>query len=130
MRSAKTGGAAYKETIRDTENPRSIERRVFLQITRDLEAIDDSALQTADAKEALTKNQRLWGSLMFDCMQPENPLPDSLKAGIISLALFVDKQTGEIFAGRQKISSLITINRNMIRGLAGQSASAATVSGG
>lgn len=129
MRSARTGGAAYKETIRDTENPRSIERRVFLQITRDLEAIDDATLHTPGAKEALSKNQRLWGSLMFDCMQPENPLPDSLKAGIISLALFVDKQTGEIFAGRQKISSLIAINRNMIRGLAGQSAGAA-VSGG
>ncbi|MCK5745224.1 MAG: flagellar biosynthesis regulator FlaF [Oricola sp.] len=130
MRSARTGGAAYKETILETENPRSIERRVFLQVTRDLEALDDNALTSPIAHEALMKNQRLWGSLMFDCMQPENPLPDSLKAGIISLALFVDRQTGEIVAGRQKISSLITINRNMIRGLAGQSPAAATASGG
>lgn len=130
MRSARSGGAAYKETIRDTEHPRSIERRVFLQVTRDLESIEENALLTPVAQDALMKNQRLWGSLMFDCMQPENPLPDSLKAGIISLALFVDRQTGEIVAGRQKISSLITINRNMIRGLAGQAPAAAAASGG
>lgn len=129
MRLARTGNAVYKETIRETEHPRSIERRVFLQVTRDLEAIEEDGQLTPDAQEALAKNQKLWGSLMFDCMEPENPLPDSLKAGIISLALFVDKQTGEVFAGREKISSLITINRNMIRGLAGQSPAAA-VSGG
>ncbi|WP_428410377.1 flagellar biosynthesis regulator FlaF [Hyphococcus sp.] len=129
MRPARTGNAAYKETIRETENPRSIERRVFLQVTRDLEAIEENGQLTPDAQEALEKNQKLWGSLMFDCMEPENPLPDSLKAGIISLAIFVDKQTGEIFAGRQKISSLITINRNMIRGLAGQTPASAASGG-
>ncbi len=129
MRSAKARGAAYKETILDTESPRSIERRVFLQVTRDLESADSDTALTESAREALSTNQRLWGSLMFDCMQPENPLPDALKAGIISLALFVDKHTGEIFAGRQKITPLITINRNMIRGLAGQSPAPAVANG-
>lgn len=122
MASGQRGGDAYKQTILDTEHPRALERRVFSQVTRDLENVLANGgkphLSESDQK-ALSRNQQLWGSLMFDCMQAENPLPDSLKAGVISLAIFVDNYTGEVFAGRKAVDPLIAINRNVIRGLKG-----------
>ncbi len=122
MASGQRGGDAYKKTILDTEHPRDIERRVFSQVTRDLEDIkkaDEKPYLSDDAHDALVRNQRLWGSLMFDCMEPENPLPDALKASIISLAIFIDDYTGEVLVGRKAVDPLIDINRNVINGLKG-----------
>ena len=62
---------------------------------------------------------------MFDCMETENPLPDALKASIISLALFVDDYTTEVLIGRKEIDPLIEINRNVIKGLKGMAPEAA-----
>lgn len=122
MPTGQRGGEAYKQTILDTEHPRALERRVFSQVTRALEGVlvskEKPRLSESD-QEALSRNQQLWGSLMFDCMQPENPLPDSLKAGVISLAIFVDNYTGEVLAGRKGVDPLVAINRNVILGLKG-----------
>lgn len=112
---------AYKQTITETEEPREIERKVFLQITGELERASREAkfpLSTA-ALDALSRNQKLWGELMFDCAYKDNPLPPQLKAGIISLALFVDRHTPEVISGQKTIEPLLEINRNIIKGLAG-----------
>lgn len=122
MAPGKRGGDAYKSIILDTEHPRDIERRVFSQVTRALEDIgreDVKPYLSDNAHDALVRNQRLWGSLMFDCMEPENPLPDALKASIISLAIFIDDYTSEVLTGKKKVGPLITINRNVIQGLKG-----------
>ena len=122
MASGQRGGDAYKSIILDTEHPRDIERRVFSQVTRALEDIknaDGKPYLSDDAHDALIRNQRLWGSLMFDCMESENPLPDALKASIISLAIFIDDYTAEVMVGQKAIDPLIDINRNGIKGLKG-----------
>lgn len=114
---------AYKQTITETEEPREIERKVFLQITGELERAsreNKNPLSPA-ALDALGRNQKLWGELMFDCAYKDNPLPDSLKAGIISLALFVDRHTPHVISGEKTIAPLLEINRNIIKGLAGVS---------
>jgi flagellar protein FlaF len=119
MARSRRGGDAYKQTIKETEDGQVIERRVFGQITRDLEALPHLAEGplAPSAHEALTRNQQLWGALMFDVMDRSNPLPDPVKAGIISLALFVDRHTPEVLAGRKDVKALIEINRNVMRGL-------------
>jgi flagellar protein FlaF len=113
---------AYKQTITETEEPREIERKVFMQITGELERAsrEEKFPLSETALEALNRNQKLWGELMFDCAYKDNPLPDQLKAGIISLALFVDRHTPHVIAGEKTIEPLLEINRNIIRGLAGQ----------
>ena len=133
MLSERRGGAAYKQTILDTENPRSIERRVFSQITRDLEnlRLEEAAENlSVSQQEALSRNQQLWNSLMFDCMEPENPLPDSLKAGVISLAIFVDRHTSDVMTGKKTVDALIAINRRMISGLKGVAPAEQTAAAG
>ncbi|NRA29807.1 MAG: flagellar biosynthesis regulator FlaF [Parvularculaceae bacterium] len=114
---------AYKQTITETEEPREIERKVFLQITGELEraARENQTPLSPAALDALGRNQKLWGELMFDCAYKDNPLPDSLKAGIISLALFVDRHTPYVISGEKTIAPLLEINRNIIKGLAGVS---------
>jgi len=112
---------AYKQTITETEEPREIERKVFLQVTGELEraARENKTPLSPNALDALGRNQKLWGELMFDCAYKDNPLPDSLKAGIISLALFVDRHTPHVISGEKTIEPLLEINRNIIKGLAG-----------
>ncbi len=111
---------AYKQTIKETENPRQIERRVFAQITRELEVFGEAQAER-EAKpvesDALARNQALWGHLMFDVMDTENSLPDVLKARIISLALFVDRHTGDVLRGEKSVGPLIELNRCMMQGL-------------
>lgn len=121
MTRTSTSRSAYKQTIRETEQPDEIERRIFGQITRELEKLPPGptlGLSEQD-REALARNQQLWGVMMFDVMEKENPLPEKLKAGIISLALFVDQHTPEVLAGRKTAEALIDINRNILKGMKG-----------
>lgn len=113
--------AAYKKTITETEEPREIERKVFLQINGDLEraAKAKSFPLSGEALDALSRNQKLWGELMFDCAYKDNQLPAKLKAGIISLGIFVDRHTPLVISGEKAIEPLLEINRSIIRGLAG-----------
>lgn len=43
--------------------------------------------------------------------------PDTLRAAIVSLGLWVDRYTTDVAAGRDRIDSLIDINRSIIEGL-------------
>lgn len=117
---------AYKQTITETEEPRAIEKKVFLQITGELERAvrEEQFPLSSTALDALNRNQKLWGELMFDCAYKDNPLPDELKAGIISLALFVDRHTPHVISGEKTMEPLLEINRNIIKGLAGEQAAA------
>ena len=112
---------AYRQTLAETESPREMERRVFSQVTRALQDADSEGRPSSDAltQDALARNQQLWGALMFDVADKDNPLPERLRAQIISLAMFVDKHTGEVLAGRKSLTPLIELNQMMIRGLQG-----------
>ncbi|MFX5574835.1 flagellar biosynthesis regulator FlaF, partial [Acinetobacter baumannii] len=52
-----------------------------------------------------------------DCAAPGNALPETLRAQIISLALFVDRFTTEVMMGREKIETLIEEHRTIMEGL-------------
>ena len=125
------GLAAYKKTIRESETPRQIERRVLSRVTHDLQ-IHATAFDSSETKierlnvlagglrDALFENQRIWGALRLDLAEPGNTMPDALKASLISIALWVDRQTTGLMAGQGQVAGLIEINGNIIAGLAGQ----------
>ncbi len=123
--------AAYKSTIRTSESPRQIERRILSRLTGQLEArandYDGAAGQherieilSSGLRNDLTENQRFWGELKHDLSQAENALPAELRAGLLSLALWVDRQTASILGGAAGVSALVQINRSIVAGLAGQ----------
>ena len=125
--------AAYKRTIREVENPRDIERRVLTRITHDLEkhattydGADSSAARlnalAGELGHALVENQRLWSVLKHDLSDNTNSLPPELRASLISLALWVDRQTNLVVGGNGRIEPLIAINRSIVSGLSGSDA--------
>ncbi|MGR3322012.1 MAG: flagellar biosynthesis regulator FlaF [Pseudooceanicola sp.] len=120
--------AAYKRTIRESESPRQIEARVFARITGDLRdnRADFDAAQTREARigvlsgglgKALRDNQKLWTYLRDDLAQPGNQLPPQLRAQLLSIALWVDRQTAQVMGGAQGLSALIDVNAHILAGL-------------
>lgn len=57
-------------------------------------------------------------ALQTDLMQDENGFPDSLKAQIISLAIWVDKHSRKAIRGDATLDALISVNRTIMEGLA------------
>ncbi|SHH79557.1 flagellar biosynthesis regulator FlaF [Cognatishimia maritima] len=122
--------AAYKRTISETESPRQIERRVLSTVTAELESkslafdqaeesLDKLTLLADGLRETLWYNQRVWMALRNDLADPGNALAPDLKAGLISLALWVDSHTQGVLKGEQKVRPLLDINRSILRGLEG-----------
>jgi flagellar protein FlaF len=66
---------------------------------------------------ALNYNQRIW-TVIQTYMVEENPLPEQIRANLLSLSLFVDKQTYIALAeeSRVKLDVLININRQIAAG--------------
>ena len=123
--------AAYKRTIRESESPRQIERRVFVRLTGELEkhrqAFDGATTREERADQLaeglrsnIAENLKLWSTIKHDLSQPDNGLPMQLKAGLISLALFVERQTTTVLGGGAGLGVLVAINQSLISGLSGQ----------
>lgn len=122
--------AAYKRTIKESESPRQIERRIFVRVTGEMDRqstaydgsrslAERSEILGQGLRDVLAQNLKLWSTIKFDLSQPENGLPPQLKAGLISLALFVERQTGQIIGGEAGVGTLVSINQNLISGLSG-----------
>ena len=83
----------------------------------------DQARQNVDDSEAcekaLTYNQLLWSIIQADVSEESNKLPDELKANLMSLSIFVDKQTTKGLGGptEEIFDSLININIQIAEGL-------------
>ena len=110
----------YDTLRRETLRGRDLEREVLARATARLTAAD--AEQPGALERALEDNRRIWMTLAADLAQPGNVCPDELKAGLISLAGFVERQTGRLLRGEGEVAPLIEINRNVLIGLAGPSA--------
>lgn len=68
---------------------------------------------------ALRFNQLFWTILQADITNPDNALPNEIKANIMSLSLFIDKQTMRPLSSFKEsdLDVLIEINRNLAIGL-------------
>ena len=112
---------AYNQAATRTESPRAMEYRLFGQVTRAL--MHASTLDKSDVAgrmDALDWNRRLWSALATACTDPDNALPQAMRAQFISLSLFVNRNTSEVMRGEDDFSTLIEINRMIMQGLSGQ----------
>jgi flagellar biosynthesis activator protein FlaF len=109
---------AYQQAAQRAEGPRDTEYRLFAEVTRAL--MDANQAERGDLKTrvaALDWNRRLWTALATDCSSPENRLPDTLRASIISLSMFVSRHTSETIRGGAPLDLLIEVNRSIMQGL-------------
>jgi len=112
--------SAYTQTQNLGGNPRSTEARALMEAARRMSDARQQADHDPEAyRTALRLNWRLWTIIQCDVASPENPLPPELKANIISLSIFVDRQTLSALSdpSAAKLNSLIDINRNIAAGL-------------
>ena len=111
---------AYKTAATRAESPRDMEYRLFGQVTRALmhaATVDKSVIATRI--DALDWNRRLWSTLATDCADPGNAMPQSLRAQIISISLWVSRHTSLVMQRQEEIEPLVEINRMVMQGLAG-----------
>jgi flagellar protein FlaF len=117
---------AYHRVAQQAENPRETEYRLFGQVTRALieaSQVDESDFQTRI--NALDWNRRLWGVLASDCARPDNALPETLRAQIISLSLWVGRHSSAVMRREESFEPLIDVNRIIMQGLGGPVSEAA-----
>lgn len=115
---------AYKRTIRQTAAPRDVEYRLLAQVTsallkaRDLrEKSERDPRRMAQIMDALNWNNQVWDAFVEDVGTEGNMLPRELRAAIVSLGIWVTRETGMISGGEGDIDALIAVNRAIMRGL-------------
>jgi flagellar protein FlaF len=117
---------AYQQAATRVETPRETEYRLFAQVT--LALVEASRLDRTDLAgraPALDWNRRMWSVLAVDCGSPDNQLPPEIRAGIISLSIWVGKYTSDVIRGDDDIQDLIDVNRMIMQGLSGKAEAAA-----
>jgi flagellar biosynthesis activator protein FlaF len=107
-------GAIQKETL----TPRSVEYRVFLAVTSQLEAAQQANNpKSVDYITALGDNQLLWNALGSDVASVGNQLPEQLKAQIFYLSEFMTHHTNRVRKGEVDLQAIIDINKMIMEGL-------------
>ena len=110
---------AYQRAATQADSPRELEYRAFGMVTARLVRAKESINENGLLADALDANRRLWNVLSADCATPNNQLPMTLRAQIISLAIWVSKHSSEVLrSGGEDIDPLIDVNRSMMEGLA------------
>ncbi|MFI4965095.1 MAG: flagellar biosynthesis regulator FlaF [Caulobacterales bacterium] len=110
---------AYQKAATWAESPRQMEYRLFAQVTLALmEAAKTDPTDIPARIDVLDWNRRVWTALSEDCGSPGNGLPASLRASIISLAIWVTRHTSAVIRRQEQIEPLIEINRTIMQGLA------------
>lgn len=110
---------AYAQTQKSSMPPREVEAMAFTKAALMMEDAKGQ-LDDYDAYAAALKfNQLLWTIIQADIVDKANQLPPQLKANILSLSIFVDKQTIKALADADAghLEPLISINKNLAEGL-------------
>jgi len=110
---------AYQKTQQANLSGRDLEAMAFTRAALKLEDAKKLTDQPAEFGKALRFNHLLWTIIQADIVEPENQLPAEIKANIMSLSIFVDKQTAKALRTRDAadLETLININKNLAAGL-------------
>lgn len=109
---------AYGQVIRSTIPPRELEYRVFAEITGDLETVTPD-MPSGRRGEILGRNRQLWQTLAYAVADDANTLPPSMRASIISISIWVARESSRVLRDNLSLADLIETNRTIMRGLQG-----------
>ncbi|WP_298841110.1 flagellar biosynthesis regulator FlaF [uncultured Roseobacter sp.] len=107
---------AYSPVNSPTRTPRSTEYEVIARISHRLRAAVKAGDFPAMA-EALYENNKLWTALGIDAANPDNLLPDELRARIVYLADFTRQHTSKVLQKKESAVPLLEINAAILKGL-------------
>ena len=111
--------AAYQRQQKRNLTPREVEAMAFTKAALLLEDAKKQTDNIAEYSKSLRFNHLLWTIIQADLTDPENQLPPEIKANVMSLSIFVDKQTTKALrsTAAADLDVLININRNLATGL-------------
>ena len=111
------GYAAYAKTQASTSSDRETEYRLLGAVTGALVRARDPETTLQEKVKAVLWNDKVWNAFMCDLGSVENTLPKALKGALISLAIWVAKETQRILDNEVDLNGLININRQIMEGL-------------
>ena len=111
------GYKAYAHAQNVTEDPRHTEYRLLAQVTGALIKARDGEGRLQEKIQALLWNQRVWEVFMTDLTDAGNTLPQALETQLVSLAIWVVKETNAVLDESGEMDALIAVNRNIMDGL-------------
>lgn len=109
--------SGYGTATRALGSERDIEYRVLGQVTGQLTRAMKADAPFADLAAALHENTMLWATLSADLANPDNALPETLRAQLLSLAIFCRAHTAKVLDGEAEPGVLVEINTAIMRGL-------------
>jgi len=101
-----------------TGSSRQGEYRLFADVTKALMEVLEEPKRDKSFYEAIDRNRRLWLVLQMDLSSAENKLPDDVKAQLISLSIWVDRECRQILRDDGDVQAMINVNRSIMEGLA------------
>lgn len=110
---------AYAPSPQTLRTPRSIEAQLFAEVTHRLSKTGNDFPKLV---AAVHDNRQMWTTLAIDVADPENALPQSLRAQIYYLAEFTDLHSRKFLRGETDVTALVEINTAILRGLRGEGA--------
>src|SRR5271155_2827746 len=110
---------AYNEVIEDSRRTmRARERQAMDQVIAMLRAAQERGPQSRERIEALFYLRRLWAIFINDLNDPNNELPEQLRAGIISIGVWMMKEIDRVRGGlTNDLTPMIEINVLIRNGL-------------
>lgn len=102
----------------DMAQARRVERQAFDEAVRRLETARARGPESREAVEAFVYLDRFWKILLEDLAHPDNGLPQSLKASLISVGIWVLREIEALRLGRShSFDALIEVNALIRDGL-------------
>ena len=117
------GAQAYGKVAKQTSSPRELEASLLLKAASRLQAVRDAwGVDRGQIDEALLYNRKLWSIFLTSVTRPDNPLPEQVRQNVANLGVFVMNQTMSLITEpkREKLGTLININRELAAGLTGR----------
>jgi len=110
---------SYAEILEDSSDEcREREKVAFDRAIDLLKVAAAKGAQSSESSDALSFVQRLWSILIDDLLNPENGLPEPLRAELISIGLWIMKESDLIRRGQsENLAALIDINTMIRNGL-------------
>jgi flagellar biosynthesis activator protein FlaF len=110
---------AYNEVIEDSrQTMRARERQAMDRVIAMLRTAQEKGPGSRERVEALFYLRRLWMIFLNDLNDPNNELPEQLRAGIISIGIWMMKEIDRVRGGATNdLTAMIEINALIRDGL-------------
>lgn len=111
------GYNAYQTAQNSANDPRDVEYRLLAKVTAGLLKAKDDMSNTKLRVEAALYNREVWSALRLDLSDENNQLPKELRASLISISLWIERETTAVLDNEGDIDALIEVNQNIMAGL-------------